>query len=247
MVQVTRLRGRILHEGAIADGTALRVAVRALIDEQRHDEAWRLLRPLLVGSAEASVWELARTLVRRGATSGWTPDTERQIRLAVLCTYEGAELAAHLELACRVSRVDAALYTGPFGQLEQEILDPQSGLARFEPTHILIAPTTFDLDFPQLAENGSGLLEREESRWQRLWDAIATSFGARIVQHSFVVPDESPFGHLASRLPGSRVTLVRELNRGWRPQRGQRCSSSTASGWPRGSASSGGSIRASGT
>ena len=190
----------------------MRAAVRALIDERRHDEAWRLLRPLLVGNGEAGVWELARTLIRRGATAGWAPDAERQIRLAVLCTYEGAELAAHLQLACRALRIDAALYTGPFGQLEQEVLDRHSGLARFEPTHILIAPSTFDLDFPQLAENGAGLLEREESRWRQLWDAIGATFGARIVQHSFVVPDESPFGHLALRLPGSRVTLVRELN-----------------------------------
>ncbi len=201
-----------MHETATADGTALRTTVRALAGERRHEEAWRLLRPLLVGDGDADAWELARTLVRNGAAAGWAPPSERQIRLAILCSYEGAELTSHLQLACQALRIDATLYAAPFGQLEQEVLDPSSGLAAFEPTHVLIAPTAFDLDFPQLAEDGAQLLDLELSRWQQLWDGIATTFGARVVQHSFVVPDESPLGHLELRLAGSRASLVRELN-----------------------------------
>ena len=163
------------HERTTSDGTAIRSAVRALIGEQRHEEAWRLLRPSLTGAGEDGGWDLARSVVRSGEANGWTPATKRTIRLAVLCSYEGAELAAYLQLACQAFGIDAQLYAAPFGQLEQEVLDERSGLAAFEPTHVLIAPTAFDLDFPQLAENGAELLEREESRWRGLWDASVRS------------------------------------------------------------------------
>jgi FkbH-like protein len=192
-----------------AEAEGVRASVRALLGERRFDDAWALLRPLLVADGDRSAWDLARTVVRSGGAAGWSPTAAREIRLAILCSYEGAELAAHVELACRALRIDTTLYAAPFGQLEQEALDPGSGLARFEPTHVLVAPTTADLDFPELAEDPAALLDREEARWRRLWAALGPR---RIVQHSFVVPDATPFGHLALRLPGSRPNLVRELN-----------------------------------
>lgn len=187
----------------------VRASVRALLGERRFDDAWALLRPLLAADGDRGAWDLARTVVRSGGSAGWTPPAARQIRLAILCSYEGAELASHLELACRALRLDATVYAAPFGQLEQEALDSRSGLARFEPTHVLVAPTTADLDFPELADDPAALLEREEARWRRLWEALAPR---RVVQHAFVVPDATPFGHLSLRLPGSRPSLVRELN-----------------------------------
>ena len=69
-----------------------------------------------------------------------------------------------------------------------------------------------DLDLPQLAENAAAVLDVEEARWRRLWDGIGSTIGARVIQHAFVVPDETPLGHLALRLPGSKLSLVRELN-----------------------------------
>jgi FkbH-like protein len=187
------------------------VSVRELLAEQRFDDAWALLRPLLVTDGDRGAWDLARTVVRAGGAVGWSPVAAREIRLGILCSYEGAELAAHLELACRALRIDAAVYAAPYGQLEQEALDPTAGLARFAPTHVLVAPTTADLDFPELVDDPADALDREEARWRRLWDALGAT-GARIVQHAFVVPDTTPFGHLALRLPGSRPNLVRDLN-----------------------------------
>ena len=46
------------HESTTSDATAVRSAVRALIGEQRHDEAWRLLRPSLTGAGEDGAWDL---------------------------------------------------------------------------------------------------------------------------------------------------------------------------------------------
>jgi FkbH-like protein len=200
--------------GAVAapEAPPARETVRALIGEQRYDDAWRTLRPALLDGADASAWSLARNLLKVGMRAGWKPPAARQIRLGVLSGYETAELVAHLELACWALRIDATLYAAPFGQLEQEVLDARSGLNEFEPTHVLVAPSTADLDLPQLADDPASVLDVEEARWRRLWEGLSASVGARVVQHTFVAPDSTALGHLALRLPGSRLSLVRELN-----------------------------------
>ena len=78
---------------------------------------------------------------------------------------------------------------------------------------MLLAPTSADLAFPELAESPEALLDAAFERWRILWETIRHDHGARVVQHTFVVPDETPLGHLALRLPSSRPSLVRELNR----------------------------------
>ena len=213
-------RGRVLrllcvggkvHVTATSTNDGLRAAVRAQVGAQRFDDAWSTLRPRLLTSDDESAWNLARTVLRTGAAGGWSPPGAREVRLALLCSYEGQELADRLELACRALRIDVTVYAAPFGQLEQEALDPGSGLARFAPTHVLVAPTAEDLDLPELADDPEGVLAREQERWQALWRALSAT-GARVVQHSFVVPDVTPYGHLALRLPASRQSLVRRLN-----------------------------------
>ena len=181
-----------------------------------------MLRPLLTESSEGEAWDLARGVLRSGETAGWRPPTSRQIRLAILCTYEAAELVTFLSVACQALRIDATVYAAPFGQLEQEILDPESGLARFAPTHVVVAPTSADLDLPDLAARHRARCSTARwRRWTRLWTALADNLDARVVQHTFVVPDESPFGHLSTRLAASRVTLVRELNARLGAERGR--------------------------
>jgi FkbH-like protein len=192
---------------------AAATAIRALVSEGRYDDSWNLLRPQLLAGETTTAWNLARQVVRAGARSGWAPATSREIRLAVLCSYEAAEFSEHLRLACLALGISAELYLAPYGQLEQELLGDAAALASFAPTHVLIAPTTNDLGFPQLGAAPDELLAEAQSRWVALWGAARRDHGARVVQHAFVIPDETPLGHLALRLPASRPSLVRELNR----------------------------------
>jgi FkbH-like protein len=189
-----------------------RTAIRALVAGGRFEEAWRLLRAELLSGEQTAAWNVARNLLRAGRDAGWAPASRREIRLAVLCTYEAAELCEQLRVACLALGIDAELYVAPYGQVEQEVLGGGPRLAAFGPTHVLIAPTSADLGFPELAGDAQELLDAAVHRWRALWDAIRRDHGARVIQHAFVVPDETPLGHLALRLPASRVSLVRELN-----------------------------------
>jgi FkbH-like protein len=193
-------------------GAGLRAMVKAAVAEGQYDQAWQRLRPSLLGGDELSAWDLARTLVRQGASHGWSPSVRRRIRLGVRAAYEATELCEHIRLACFALGIEAVLYQGAYGQLEQEVLPDESGLARFEPTHVLLAPTAVDLAFPPLAETPAMVLDEEVERCRTLWSSLARKLGARVVQHTFVAEDETPYGHLALRLAGSKLSLVRELN-----------------------------------
>ncbi len=187
--------------------------IRTLVADGRFEEAWRLLRPELLAGEHTAAWSVARNLLRAGRDADWAPATKRDARLAVLCTYEASEMSEQLRVACLALGIDAELYLAPYGQVEQELLDASSGLSAFGPTHVLITPTTADLAFPELADDAEELLDGALQRWRMLWELIRRAQGARVIQHAFVVPDETPLGHLAMRLPASRVSLVRELNR----------------------------------
>jgi FkbH-like protein len=189
---------------------ALRDAVRALVREGRHDDAWEILRPHVLAGDDATTWGLARRVLEAGLER--PAGCRRNVRLGLLCSYESAELAAHLRVACAAFGIALDLYAAPFGQLEQEVLGADTPLARFAPTHVLVAPTTADLAFPELSVSPEETLASELDRWRSLWQEIGARMATRILQHSFVVPDESPLGHLALRLPGARISLVRELN-----------------------------------
>jgi FkbH-like protein len=191
---------------------AAAAAIRTLVSGGRYDDAWNRLTPGLLARDTTTAWNLARQVLRAGARAGWTPTTSRRLRLAVLCSYEAAEFSEHLRLACLALGIAVEVYLAPYGQLEQELLGHETPLSRFGPTHVLIAPTTADLGFPELAADPEDALSAALERWPTLWEAVR-DHGARVVQHTFVVPDETPLGHLALRLPASRPSLVRELNR----------------------------------
>ena len=188
------------------------VSARTLVSEGRYEEAWAALIPALRSGKDAPAWSAARNLLSRGARAGWAPPASREARVAVLCTYEGTLLAQNLEIACRAFAIDPVIHTAPYGQVEQELGSTDTAVSRFAPSHVLVAPTTEDLGFPELADNRDEVLAAAGGRWTTIWEAASGGLGARVVQHAFVVPDETPLGHLAMRLPASRPSLVRDLN-----------------------------------
>ncbi len=187
-------------------------AIRSLVLDQRPGEAWELARAQILSGEGTAPWSIARNVLRAGAKTGWTAPVLREIRLGVLCSYESAELTEHLRLACLALGIGAECYLAPYGQLEQELLGGDTALAGFGPTHVLIAPTTQDLGWPELSENPESALRAATDRWRSLWERARRDLGARVIQHGFVVPDETALGHLSMRLPGSRISLVRALN-----------------------------------
>ena len=197
-----------------SEGSA-RTAARSLVAEGRFEEAWRLARSSLLAQPTPTALAVAGNVLRAGRKAGFIPAGSRRARLAILCSYEAASLVEALEVACAALSIEAELHLAPYGQLEQELLVDHGPLAEFAPTHVLIAPSTADLGLPELADeqDAPDLVRTAAGRWQRLWELVRERHGATVLQHTFVVPELTPLGHMSMRLAGSRVSMIRELNR----------------------------------
>jgi FkbH-like protein len=189
-----------------------RGAIRTLAAEGQFDRAWELAAAELLEGEDPAAWSTARNVLRAGERADWRPRTRRAARVAVLCTYESVEFSEHLALACMAFGLQVETHVAPYGQVEQEVLGAGSALAAFQPTHVLLAPATADLGFEELSGDPEAVVAAAAERWVALWRAIRADLGARVIQHGFVVPDESPLGHLSMRVPAAAVSMTRALN-----------------------------------
>jgi FkbH-like protein len=151
--------------------------------------------------------KLARTLARN--VSDWV----RQTRIAVLGTSTTQLLVPVLETLCLRDRIHAEFYQGLYGSVEQEILDPESGLGRFQPGVVYLVNHWRDLALPAAAAEPEETVARVVSRQKTLWERLSARFACHVVQHGFDYPAEEPYGPLSSALPGGRSHIIEAINR----------------------------------
>jgi FkbH-like protein len=186
-------------------------AARSLRDAGDTTGALEALVRVVDGPERFTAWASAAALLDK-LTATERPPARRTARLAVLGTYTVSQLVALLRLAALRAGLDLAVYEAPFGQLEQELLDEDGALHRFEPDFVLIAAHEGALRLPELSAAPEDDVAAELDRWRGLW-RLAGRSGARVVQHTFAVRPEVAEGHLSARLPGSRYAMTLELNR----------------------------------
>src|SRR5581483_9711144 len=147
-------------------------------------------------------------LVDRVASSA---DCVRECRVAILGASTTALLLPLLRALCLRDRIRASFYEGLYGAVEQEILDPASGLARFRPNVVFLLSTWRDLTFGGAAGEEEWV-DREAARLRALWERLADSFQCHVVQHAFDFPAAEPDGYLATVLPQGRTRSIERLN-----------------------------------
>lgn len=159
---------------------------------------------------DLACWTAAAGVLRRALPAADLP--LRPAKVAVLGSYTTSQFAALLPLAAARAGVAAEVYECGYGQYRQEVLDPASGLHRFGPDVVVLAVHAGDTAFPSFARDPDQAVAAEVTRWTSLWEAIVSRLGARVVQHTFVLPESDPFGHLARRTPGARSSMLAALN-----------------------------------
>lgn len=203
----------ILREKASGEERAIVMlaSARNLFAAGHPEQAWYPLAEACKSSAAPRILRNAARLLAQNRKKSEAP-FRRRCRLGLLSGTTIDLLAPILKAQCFGASIDAEIYIGPIGQFEQELRDPNSGLARFLPEAIVIGTDWRSLGL--LEEEGSpddAVRDRRE-RLASLWREAHERFQATVIQFNHEVPPVDPLGQLSAALPGGRGRVLRALN-----------------------------------
>jgi FkbH-like protein len=136
----------------------------------------------------------------------------RECRVALLGTSTTSLLAPVLQACLLRDRIKAEIYQGLHGSAQQEILDAESGLARFKPNIVFLPANWRDLRLPAVVENEAEFIDGVAARMRAQWASLSERFGCHVVQHAFDFPPDEAYGYLAGSLKGGRTRVIDLLN-----------------------------------
>ena len=97
----------------------------------------------------------------------------------------------------------AVVYSSPFSTYQQEAIDSESNLYKFNPDLILsyVALRDFLPDHAMIvsAEQIKDILQEQENHWKMIWRSINEKCNAKVIQHTFVSPDTKLCGIAESK------------------------------------------------
>ncbi len=140
----------------------------------------------------------------------------RELRIAILSSYTIDSVVAFADLELRALGLVPSFYVAPFDTWEREVLDPASGLRKFEPEISFLSVSIDDLA-PELAgtldaEALSGIGDQALDRLLGAVRRLAGWSGAPVVVHGFHLANRGPLGILEGRSGPSRSRWLARLN-----------------------------------
>jgi FkbH-like protein len=146
------------------------------------------------------------------AVAGQTATNLRHTRIAVLGTKTTSPLIGVLRAYCLRDRIAAEIYQGLYGSVQQEILDPNSGLATFRPSIVFLVTHWRDFQLPPITQDEKPFIEAWIEERLQLWKRLSGQFACHIVQFACDFPAEEAYGYLAGSLAGGRTRLIEHIN-----------------------------------
>lgn len=186
-------------------------AARNLLRAGCVDQLWHPLAEAAQAARSPRTLQNIDRLLAQAGKQAAVP-SRRQCRIALLSSFTIDFLAPVLRAQCFGAGIDASIYIGPFGQQEQEIRDPNSGLACFHPEVIVIAADWRSLGLRDEEASPAAVLAERLAAIESLWRLARERLGAAVIQANFELPAADPLGHLSAALPGGRGRLLRALN-----------------------------------
>jgi FkbH-like protein len=149
-----------------------------------------------------------RLLDRLMASDSWRP--RRTAKLALLSSSTTALLAPVVRAAGFRRGLRLEIYEGLYGNYQQEILDPQSGLHRFRPDLAVLLVNSRDLGLPPAG--GRQIAHDFVARLRELWKVLRDRSPCHIVQVGFDAPPGGAWGGLEDTLPDGRRRVIAQAN-----------------------------------
>ncbi|MBZ5677964.1 MAG: HAD-IIIC family phosphatase [Acidobacteriia bacterium] len=183
---------------------------RALAGTGAYEESAQKLRLAMAQDVHPTFFARAEKLVRQ--LSGSVRSNLRQCKLAVLGSSTTNLLVPILQALCLRDRIEAEIYEGPYGSIEQQIWDDKSGLTAFGPNIVMLVMHWRDLDLDAAAKSPQAWIDQFIEERKVVWKRLSDLFACHIVQPSFDYPASDAYGHLAAVLTGGRTRVIDLLN-----------------------------------
>jgi len=137
-----------------------------------------------------------------------------KLRVALLSDAATQQLVPLLRVLFHRCGVDASIYEAPFDGIQLEALDANSGLYHFQPDIIVLLNSVQALRaaFGKRTGDGSEFLGEKSSGLLAVWDAIHSHVSATVLQSTYVLPYDRPFGNFDRKIAGSLTSVVHSLN-----------------------------------
>lgn len=194
---------------AAPDPYVLLNRARLLAKQQRFEQAASDLQSALRLFPPYSFFIKCEKVLDRVIDSGaWSP--RRKAKLAILASSTTALLAPVLRAAAFRGGLQLDVYQGVYGNYQQEILDPQSGLYRFQPDIVILLVNHHDLVLPPLG--GKQAAQQYAARLRHLWEVLRGRHSCHIVQAGLDLPPPGAWGSLEDSLPEGRRRALTAAN-----------------------------------
>ena len=173
---------------------------RHLLSEGHAEAAWSDLREAFRDPATHADMEKGAKLLRK--LRAHPMPANRNVKIGLLGAFTTQLIRPLLELACYRDGIDAEIYESEYGVFRQEVLDPTSGLRRFEPDVVIFATSHREAALPPVVEDPDAAVDRLVADQVALWRVCNDELRAHVIQHDFDLPLVDSMGHL-SRVHGS--------------------------------------------
>lgn len=139
-----------------------------------------------------------------------------KFRVAVLGGSTTSDIIKVLELFLRDRGIIPEFYESEYAQYWSDAVFGTPELDEFKPELVFIHTTSRNIEEkPTVGEDEtavSGKLEREFSRYEKMWDALSEKFGCVIIQNNFEMPSERLLGNREAGVPYGRIDFITRLN-----------------------------------
>lgn len=175
------------------------------------EQVWKPLAEAVKSTASLRILQNADRLLGQARKKAAAP-FRRECRIALLSSFTIEFLVPVVRAQCFAAGIDASIYAGPFGQYEQEIRNPDSGLARFQPDVVVIANDWRSLGLRDEEEAPAQVIAERVGGLESLWQQIRERLGCAVIQFNFELPPFDALGHLSAALSGGRGRVLRGIN-----------------------------------
>jgi len=153
---------------------------------------------------------------RRIEKQGLVLEDAPKIKVAVCGSRNTQFFSKILHVFLMNQGLQVSIYESEYDSIRYEVLNPESGLYRFQPEILILLPNTSDITrYPALLDSSKqvdDLVEETAAYYRSLWDSVLKQHPCVILQANFVLPLENTLDQMEINIPYSKTVFLTKLN-----------------------------------